>query len=486
MTNMVSSNENNFLNNLDLLKQGRKVPVKNKLSIGVVQMAITMLTTVISIYLFRYNVNIIGLKLEYYILVNLIFLFWNTLNDLIFGIYADRTKHRLGRRLPYIRYGAVFVAITFIFFWFPLPGTAPGDTNTGQIMKFLQLLIALFAYDTVITIIWMSFNALVLELTESQQERTSIALYQNIFNAFGGMGIIFVPFLFSLGLEVFRFFIIILGITAATLYFISSYLLKERESWHQDINEDKPLNILKDMFKLFVNKAFLASLFFSISIWFSQGMVMQYASVMGYVLKQDGFEMVINGIYYACTYPFYLILHYLAKKMKIEKLIVRISLTCLIAISILFIIDLIFNIPVLYLIIIGFSGIIFSFALYDFVIFSNVIDLEETRSGKRKEAQYGASRALIAIPIAQFVGIIGTLILLAFNYQAGVDSYLYQPDSAIFGIKILIAVIPIICSCLIILTQIINPLKGENLADMKKKLLRIHEEKENKYDLKNN
>lgn len=43
MTNMVNSNENNSLNNLDLLNQGRKVPVKEKLSIGVVQMAITML-----------------------------------------------------------------------------------------------------------------------------------------------------------------------------------------------------------------------------------------------------------------------------------------------------------------------------------------------------------------------------------------------------------------------------------------------------------
>lgn len=72
MTKMVNSNENNSLNTLDLLKIGRKVPVKEKLSIGVVQMAITMLTTVISIYLFRYNVNIIGLKLEYYILVNII------------------------------------------------------------------------------------------------------------------------------------------------------------------------------------------------------------------------------------------------------------------------------------------------------------------------------------------------------------------------------------------------------------------------------
>ncbi len=72
----------------------------------------------------------------------------------------------------------------------------------------------------------MSFFALVLELTENQQERTSISLFQTVFSAIGGMGIILVPIFFNLGLNVFRVFIIILGISAATLYFISSYLLK--------------------------------------------------------------------------------------------------------------------------------------------------------------------------------------------------------------------------------------------------------------------
>ncbi len=202
---------------------------------------------------------------------------------------------------------------------------------------------------------------------------------------------------------------------------------------------------------------------------------------MGYVLKQDGFELVIMVIYYVFTYPFYLVLHYLAKKFRIEKLIVNISLSCLVIISILFIIDLIFNVPILYLIIIGVSGILFSFVLYDFVLFSNVIDLEETRSGKRKEAQYSAAKALISIPLGQFVGMVGAIVLIAFNYQEGVDSYLDQPNTAIFGIKLLIAVVPTICAIIIILTQRFNPLKGDGLVNMKLKLMKIHEEKEKNY-----
>ena len=100
-----------------------------------------------------------------------------------------------------------------------------------------------------------------------------------------------------------------------------------------------------------------------------------------------------------------------------------------------------------------------------------MIDLEETRSHKRKEAQYSAAKSLISIPLGQFVGIFGAAILLIFKYQEGIDSYIGQPDSAVFGIKILIAIVPIVCSFIIFLTQIFNPLKDKTLADMKIKLL---------------
>ncbi len=320
-----------------------------------------------------------------------------------------------------------------------------------------------------------------LELTESQQERTSISIYQNIFGAIGGLGIVLVPILFNQGLEVFRIFVIILGIMASTLYFVSSYIIKERVSLHQDFDDsttDSTSSILKDLKGIFKNKAFLVNMIFTFSVWFIHGSMTQYSSIMGYVIKQEGFELIINGIFYLGTYPAYLALHYLAKKIEIEKIIVKITVICLMAISTLFIIDLIFNVPILYLIIIYFSGILFSYILYDFVLFSNVIDLDESKTGERKEARYSATRALITIPMGQFVGIIGASVLMVFNFQEGVDSYLGQPETAIFGIKLLIAVVPIVFSFVILLTQYINPLKGAALVEMKKKILKLHEEKE--------
>lgn len=58
----------------------------------------------------------VKIKYELFILANTIFLFYNVLGDIFFGFYADRIKYKLGRRIPYIRYGAPFFSLTFFFF----------------------------------------------------------------------------------------------------------------------------------------------------------------------------------------------------------------------------------------------------------------------------------------------------------------------------------------------------------------------------------
>ena len=47
-----------------------------------------------------------------------IYAVWNALNDPIFGYISDRTRTKLGRRIPFMRFTAPFLAITFIIFWF--------------------------------------------------------------------------------------------------------------------------------------------------------------------------------------------------------------------------------------------------------------------------------------------------------------------------------------------------------------------------------
>ena len=465
---------------LDVLKLGRKVSVGEKCSLGLVQFGGATINVVFDMYLGFYYISKLGLPESYFILANLIFLFWNTINDFLFGIYADRTNHPLGRRIPYLRYGAVFVGFLFVLFWFPFPGTETGGGR--QLLLFFQLLTCYCLYDTIITITGISFGALMLELTESTEERTSISLYSNIFTALGGMSIIFVPMLFDLGLEVFRVFIVMMGILASALHLIASYVLKERKELYQTIEQEQKTfkETLMEVKRVFSKKIFYVPLMLGFASGFLSRTMNTFSKYMGWVFYNNSFELVITGILYAVSYLGFFIFQQLAKKREVEKLIVRVAQITITLVLLLFLIDLIFNIPAIYMVIIIFTGILYATSLFNFLFTNTVIDKDELETGERREALYSASSALIMVPIGNIVAIVGFGILGAFGLTEGVATWQGQQnlDSVLIGIKILFVFVPLLCGGLIILSQRINPLKGEALVEFKKKLLAFHEKKE--------
>jgi len=53
-----------------------------------------------------YFTRVMGLAPHLASIVWLLFGIWNAFNDPLFGYISDRTRSKLGRRIPYIRYGA--------------------------------------------------------------------------------------------------------------------------------------------------------------------------------------------------------------------------------------------------------------------------------------------------------------------------------------------------------------------------------------------
>ena len=90
-------------------------------------------------YLF---VNKLGLDVKLNMVVWILFGIWNAVNDPIYGFLADRTKSKLGRRIPWIRYGSPILAVIYAVIWIIFPGT-----EGNQIFLFFQELIGLFLFD---------------------------------------------------------------------------------------------------------------------------------------------------------------------------------------------------------------------------------------------------------------------------------------------------------------------------------------------------
>jgi GPH family glycoside/pentoside/hexuronide:cation symporter len=115
------------------------------------------------------------------------------------------------------------------------------------------------------------------------------------------------------------------------------------------------------------------------------------------------------------------------------------------------------------------------------VLFAQVADEDETRSGVRREGAFFGVNALLTKP-AQSIAIAlvpWILELTSFVTRAanGGETFLNQPTSAIFGIKVLIGVIPGVAMLLGAALLFLFPLRGAHLKEIQDKVLEMHAEK---------
>ncbi len=117
------------------------------------------------------------------------------------------------------------------------------------------------------------------------------------------------------------------------------------------------------------------------------------------------------------------------------------------------------------------------------VLFAQVADEDELRSGVRREGAFFGINALVTKPAQSLALIlIGLLPAVGFVTRDANHGqiFLNQPASAIFGIKALIGLIP--GTALILGAVLLHffPLQGQKLLNMQEKLLALHAEKHQK------
>ncbi|MBV1735189.1 MAG: MFS transporter, partial [Candidatus Desulforudis sp.] len=93
----------------------------------------------------------------------------NAINDPLFGFISDRTKSKLGRRIPYIRYGSPIIGIAFILSWLII-----GGPDASQTVMFIQMTLLLFIFDALYTAIATSIYVMPFEMAVSNKARSSI------------------------------------------------------------------------------------------------------------------------------------------------------------------------------------------------------------------------------------------------------------------------------------------------------------------------
>jgi GPH family glycoside/pentoside/hexuronide:cation symporter len=137
----------------------------------------------VSIFLLFFYTEAVGLSASTAGLIYMIASIVDALADPIMGSIADRTRTKRGRYRPYILFGCVPLGLSFVLlYWRP-----PIEGVWLAAWMMMSHIIFRFAY-TAVTIPYTSLNA---RLTDSSDERSTIAGYRMIFGVLAALTIVY-------------------------------------------------------------------------------------------------------------------------------------------------------------------------------------------------------------------------------------------------------------------------------------------------------
>jgi glycoside/pentoside/hexuronide:cation symporter, GPH family len=161
-----------------------KLTTQEKLGFGVADVGASLTYIAINTWLFYFLVNIVGLGP---LLAGTVFVLgrvFDAVTDPIMGVLSDRLKPTLGRK-PFIVWGAIPLGISFALLWL-VP-------EASQTVKFLLSSFLFLLFSLLYTIVQMPYMALIPELAESYDERTSLSSYRAAFGTFASLLAVAVP-----------------------------------------------------------------------------------------------------------------------------------------------------------------------------------------------------------------------------------------------------------------------------------------------------
>lgn len=134
---------------------------KPLISIGLSQFGLSLLQTLFMFYYVKVYINQFHVNTKWFNIAQTLFMFWNTINDPLFGYLQEVRGSWMNNRLLLIKTLSPFLVGSFIFMWIPW------DLE-GSDMEGLHLILSLFLYDAFFSAIGVAWGALFADTTQNQ------------------------------------------------------------------------------------------------------------------------------------------------------------------------------------------------------------------------------------------------------------------------------------------------------------------------------
>lgn len=412
-----------------------------------------------------------GLSTEYASVVWLLFSIWNAVNDPLFGFISDHTKSKIGRRIPYIRYGAPFYGLIFILMWVPYL------FGRSQMAMSIQMLAMLFLFDTLYTAIATALYVMPYEMTVDNKTRASIFIFKIIFGVISlGGPMVLLPLIEPDPKDdptFFRLVLLGIGVVAAVIIFVSTYFYKELDY----VKDEEQPGFFKALAECFKNKPFLIFEVLSFTTQLINTALMQgvlyYFAETKIKMELCYIPMVIGAV--AGMFIFKIMTNKLGVKKSLLFLCFEFGLACLM---------MAFFGNVTFVAVIGFfcAGIGYTGCMFSVPLMNgDVIDYDETRTGLRREGMYAGINSFITKPALSIAQALFLTIWKAYGYDQSLGAGL-QSERAKKGLLIAWMIVPAISLIISGISILFYPLDGKEWDEKKKEIIRKHKEKETQYE----
>ena len=203
------------------------IPNQVRVAYGIGDYAICLYWSGVGLYLLYFYTDVVGITPLLAGWIYALGIAWDAITDPFMGYFAERTRTKMGSYRPYIFYGAIPLAFSFVLlFWVP-----PFEGIT----LFIFLLTVNLLHRTCFTIVSVPYSSLTARITDDSDERTKLTTARMIGASFGTLSVSALGFpiilWFGGGDEALGFIFLgmVCGLTAILILSITVRFVKERK-----------------------------------------------------------------------------------------------------------------------------------------------------------------------------------------------------------------------------------------------------------------
>ena len=271
---------------------------KLRAAYGIGDYAICLYWSGVGFYLLYFYTDVVGISPLMAGWIYALGIAWDAVTDPFMGYIAERTRTKMGSYRPYIYYGSIPLALSFVLLlWVP-----PYE----GLFLFIFLLLVNLIHRTCFTIVSVPYSSLTARITDDSDERTKLTTARMLFASLGTTTISFlgfpIVFLLGSGEEATGFLVLglVAGLTAVIILSITVKFVEERPFKFSK----KDLPSFRNVFKSVANNYPFWIVFFAILFLISTFLMFNNNLIyfIKYALNLHEYQGLLLGFLNASTF----------------------------------------------------------------------------------------------------------------------------------------------------------------------------------------